>query len=219
MFRSLKEKLNKFKKKATKELQSAGETEKPAVKSAKPETTRGSKLEGKKLGAKERPKQKIERKRSRGAKDAKGELSKTASLKRQIEKETEDQTPWEDTDQKEILGEEDSGWFAKTISDDKLNSIMWDLEVALLESDVALPVVDEVKSLLNKELAGKKVKRGSDLEDIIETALKNSIFNVLSTKIIHFDQFIETQKKPVKLMFVGVNGTGKTSAIAKIAFR
>jgi fused signal recognition particle receptor len=220
MFRSLKEKLNKFKKKATKELQTRGEMEKPAAKpDAGSAAKMGSKLEVKKLAEVKKPKPRIERKRSRGARGAKGGLSKSASLKRQIEKETEDQSPWEDIGQKEILGDEDSGWFAKTISDDKLSSIMWDLEVALLESDVALPVVDEVKSYLNKELTGKKVKRSSDLESLIEAALRNSIYNVLTTKIIHFDNFIEKQKKPVKLMFVGVNGTGKTSAIAKIAFR
>jgi len=49
--------------------------------------------------------------------------------------------------------------------------------------------------------------------------LKAAIVNVLQTEVIHFDNFIKKNKKPIKLMFVGVNGTGKTSAIAKIAFR
>ena len=100
-----------------------------------------------------------------------------------------------------------------------MESILWDLEVALLESDVALPVVEEIKSLLKKELLGKKIKRGTELDTIIEIGLKNAVFNVLTTKTIHFDNFINKHKKPIKLMFVGVNGTGKTSAIAKLAFR
>ena len=45
------------------------------------------------------------------------------------------------------------------------------------------------------------------------------MINVLQSEIIHFDKYIEKHEKPVRLMFVGVNGTGKTTAIAKIAFR
>ena len=61
------------------------------------------------------------------------------------------------SNKKEILEEEDTSWFAKAIPESKLESIMWDLEVALLESDVALPVVEVIKESIKKELLGRKL--------------------------------------------------------------
>jgi fused signal recognition particle receptor len=222
MFRSLKEKLKQFRKKAVKELQEAdsepqkkGEIKKnkSPTEATKSQITPPESKKGKpqKIAASVSLKPVIKRKRSRG--------TPGISLKRKIETETKDETDWETVKKKDILEDEDSGWFAKAIPESKFENILWELEVALLESDVALPVVEEIKSILKKELTGKKIKRGSNLDDTIENALKNAVLNVLSSKVIHFDNYIKDHKKPVKLMFVGVNGTGKTSAIAKIAFR
>jgi fused signal recognition particle receptor len=223
MFKSLKEKLKLFRKKAISELEESGEplpdkdsgSEKmDSTKSMKPKEPKPDKRkDNKSLDSTKQKRPVIQRKRSRGIQKA------PASLKRKIEVETEDEAAWDEKGQKQILEGEDTGWLAKAIPDGKLDNILWELEVALLESDVALPVVEEVKKLLKGELIGKKVKRGSNLDTIIETALRNAVLNVLTSKVIHFDNFIKKHEKPVKLMFVGVNGTGKTSAIAKIAFR
>ncbi|MEM2900746.1 MAG: signal recognition particle-docking protein FtsY [Thermoplasmata archaeon] len=109
--------------------------------------------------------------------------------------------------------------FSKTIKEDKVEEFLWDLEVALLESDVALPVIDEIKDNLKKELVGKKVKIMQDIGEVVEESLRNAIAKALSIKPIDFDRFIETHEKPVVLMFVGVNGSGKTTTIARIAHR
>jgi fused signal recognition particle receptor len=113
-----------------------------------------------------------------------------------------------------IMG--DSG---RKISENMLDEILWDLEIDLLESDVALPVVEEIKKGVRDNLLGKKVERGYAPEDAIELALKSSIENVLKKNEFDFDQFIASRQKPVVIMFVGINGTGKTTAIAKIAHR
>ncbi len=60
------------------------------------------------------------------------------------------------------------------------------------------------------------MKRGLDFEDAIETVLKNSIKRILS-RPLDFMEFVEKNPKPAVVMFVGVNGTGKTTVIAKIA--
>jgi fused signal recognition particle receptor len=223
MFRSLKDKLKRFRKKAIKELQaeddSPGKTSggtlgsKVAVSDQK--TVRDDKAKVKPDERKKheplKPQKKPQRKRSR--------QPQATSLKRVIETETADETPWVESEKKAILEEQDEGWFTKAIPENKLDSILDELEVVLLESDVALPVIDEIKKLVKKEIVGKKIKRGLDLDTLIETALRNAVFNVLTSEIINFDEFIQTHEKPIKLMFVGVNGTGKTSAIAKLAFR
>jgi len=98
----------------------------------------------------------------------------------------------------------------------KVDDILWALELILLESDVALPVIDKIKEQIKKELAGQKI--GRDVKNIVEKALKNAISEVLVSNTINFDSIIQKKEKPVKIMFVGVNGSGKTTVIAKIVY-
>ena len=114
---------------------------------------------------------------------------------------------------------DDAGLFAKRIKEDGLDDMLWELEVALMEADVALPVVEEIKQGVRDNLLGKKFSRGHTLEEVVELSLKDSVHNVLKLNEFDFDEWFSQQKKPVSIMFVGINGTGKTTAIAKIANR
>ena len=107
----------------------------------------------------------------------------------------------------------------KRIKEGKLEDILWDLELALLEADVALPVIEEIKRNLKEELLEKRISRGVSPEDAIEAALRNAIKKALSVGKIDFDSFVKESEKPVVLMFIGVNGSGKTTTIARIAYR
>ncbi len=110
------------------------------------------------------------------------------------------------------------GWGSK-IKESKLDEILWDLKVALLEADVALSVVDEIEEDVRSNLVGKKIDRNYDLEQVIEASLKKAVKKALDIQKIDFDKFVKKSKKPVSVMFVGVNGTGKTTTIAKITHR
>jgi fused signal recognition particle receptor len=107
----------------------------------------------------------------------------------------------------------------KKLREGKIEDLMWDLEVALLESDVALPVVERIKENLKEDLSGRKVARGIEMEEAVERSLKNAIIKVLAQNPVNLDDYIKRHEKPVVLMFVGVNGTGKTTVIAKIVHR
>ena len=85
-----------------------------------------------------------------------------------------------------------------------------------MESDVALPVVDQVTAALRDELEGIKVGRREDVGNFIEHALRSAIRNVLTANTIDLVEYVRNHEKPVRLMFVGVNGTGKTTTIAKL---
>jgi fused signal recognition particle receptor len=98
----------------------------------------------------------------------------------------------------------------------KIEDILWALELILLESDVAQPVIEKIKVQIKKELAAQKI--GRDVKNAVEKALKNAISEVLVSNTINFDNVINQEGKPVKIMFVGVNGSGKTTVIAKIAY-
>lgn len=110
------------------------------------------------------------------------------------------------------------GWGSK-IKEGKLDEILWDLKVALLEADVALPVVEEIEEDVKLQLQGKKISRNYDVEDVIENSLKDAVTKALDIETIDFDDYVRQGEKPLSIMFVGVNGTGKTTTIAKIAHR
>ena len=102
------------------------------------------------------------------------------------------------------------------ISEEKLDDLLWDLEVGLLESDVAYSVIESIKKDIKEELKYASFERGK-IGELVENVLKNAISHVLMSGDLDFDKFIEEKKKPVVIMFIGVNGSGKTLSIAKIA--
>lgn len=112
-----------------------------------------------------------------------------------------------------------SSFLSKKIKDDPLDDILDELEVTLLESDVAYPVVQEIIVGVRNNLAGKKYGREYTLEEIVELAVKEAVSDVLRINVFDFDAWLAEQKKPTVIMFIGINGTGKTTAIAKIANR
>ena len=98
-----------------------------------------------------------------------------------------------------------------------LEEPMWALEMALMESDVALPVAEEIIREVKSDLVGKKRKIGADTGAIAEQSLRNALLTILSRNYLDFDEYIKSKEKPIKILFVGVNGTGKTTSIAKVA--
>ncbi len=107
---------------------------------------------------------------------------------------------------------------SRTIDEKKLDELLWDLEMGLLEADVAYSVIDSIKKDVKQEIKRMPFDKGKASE-LIETVLKNAIGHVLKSNNFDFNKFIEERKKPVVIMFVGVNGTGKTLSIAKIVFQ
>ncbi len=104
----------------------------------------------------------------------------------------------------------------RTIDDAKLDELLWELEMGLLESDVAYNVIDSIKKDIRDELSHISVGR-SQIGEFVESVLKNAISHVLTSNTFDFDQFLNSHKKPIVIMFVGVNGTGKTLSIGKMA--
>jgi fused signal recognition particle receptor len=110
----------------------------------------------------------------------------------------------------------DSG---KKIKNKDLEKILDELELILLSADVALPVAEEIKNGVLDNLTGKKYSRSYTLDEVVEMAVRDAVMDVLKVNEFDFDSWISEQKKPIVIMFVGINGTGKTTAIAKIANR
>jgi len=105
---------------------------------------------------------------------------------------------------------------AKTISDEKLENLLWELEIGLLESDVAYTVIESIKNDIKEELRYVSIQRG-EISEVIEQVLKHAISHVLEANSFNFEEFLKVTEKPIVIMFVGVNGSGKTLSIAKMA--
>ncbi|HEC95003.1 MAG TPA: signal recognition particle-docking protein FtsY [Thermoplasmatales archaeon] len=103
-----------------------------------------------------------------------------------------------------------------TIDEKKLDDLLWDLEMSLLEADVALSVIESIKSDIKEELRHIPGSR-SDVSRIVTQALKKAVSHVLTSNTQNLLELIDKGEKPFVIMFVGVNGSGKTTAIAKLA--
>lgn len=110
------------------------------------------------------------------------------------------------------------GLFGTRITDASLDDVLDSLEIVLLESDVALPVVEKVRRDLRKQLAGRKLKWGTDLEAAVRESFEASVRSILNLASPDLLARARAQApKPFIVLFVGVNGTGKTTTVAKVA--
>ncbi|MEM2968542.1 MAG: signal recognition particle-docking protein FtsY, partial [Candidatus Bathyarchaeia archaeon] len=104
---------------------------------------------------------------------------------------------------------------------ENLSPILMDFKMTLAENDVAFPVADRICDELQKRLEGMQVKRMEDRKKIVEENLRQVLLEVMLTnnKIDLLKKAEEKRRKgePLVLLFVGINGTGKTTTIAKVA--
>jgi fused signal recognition particle receptor len=123
----------------------------------------------------------------------------------------------------EDVEEEKSGFFSKlkdaftkkTLTAEKFDELFWELELAMLENNVAVEVIEKIKKDLRDELTSGKVSR-MGIEDIITTRLRRSIEELFDVDTFDFVQRIKEGPKPYKICIIGVNGSGKTTTLAKI---
>lgn len=103
-----------------------------------------------------------------------------------------------------------------TISDKDFENYSEELEIILLENNVALEVVDKILQELKLELVNKEIPKKS-LEEEIKKTLKLTIEKVLIEPFNLVEKIKNSGKKPYIILFCGINGTGKTTTIAKFA--
>ena len=131
-----------------------------------------------------------------------------------------------DKDKEDISadGEASGGLFSfvreKTISEKHVEDILFELEMELLQGDVAMEVASEVVDSVKNDLVGKKIKRSYDITEYTYLALKNAVADIIDIPGKSMTEMIEAKKQqgePLVVMFVGINGTGKTTTIGKLS--
>lgn len=167
-----------------------------------------------------------------------GRKKKEESLEEEADdesaEETEDGSEEESEDKKSFFSfgrkkseddEESSGGFfsfirEKTISEKHVEDTLWELEMGLLEGDVAMEVASEVVDSVKQNLVGKKIKRSNDITEYTFNALRDAVAEIIDIPGKNMTEMIEEKKaqgEPLVVMFVGINGTGKTTTIGKLA--
>ena len=140
------------------------------------------------------------------------------SLFRRKKKEESDEP--EDEDKKEKSGGFLSFIKEKSISEDDVEDILFELELGLLEADVAMDVSSVVVESVKNDLVGQKIKRSSDIEEYTYKALKNAVSKIIDIEGKSMTELLEekvAQGEPLVVMLVGINGTGKTTTIGKLS--
>jgi len=222
MFGFLKDKLKSWLGKAKDNVEKKTEKAEKSIKEAKkPE----------KIALAEKPKKEVKKeKRKRTEEELEQERQVTEHITEDLKKEkVEIKTTEEkfEEQKKEVLeaGEKKKGFFARLkevftykLKEEDFSELFEDLEMLLLENNVAIEVTEALKEQLKKELVGKEMKK-SEIADEIQTSLKKAISNILinpDNPIEKIKDFRKQNQEPYKILFFGINGAGKTTSIAKL---
>ena len=114
------------------------------------------------------------------------------------------------------------------INEKNIRKAIREFELLLIANDVSLKVAKQISKKLTVKMLGKRTKRFSDISKMIPVFAKSIILDLITPKEpFNLIEVLEnrrtqstqgTSKEPLKLLFLGINGTGKTTTIAKLAY-
>jgi len=122
---------------------------------------------------------------------------------------------------KKIFSETAKSLGQKSISKKEIDSIFDKLEISLMENDVAQEIVDKLTSKIKNEIQNLKLERSEDSEQVITTKLYSflsDLFSSTNNKPDIIQSILEKKRSkagPYSIIFLGINGTGKTTTVAK----
>jgi len=104
---------------------------------------------------------------------------------------------------------------------ENLHPVLQDFRLSLIENDVAVSVADHICGELEARLDGVQVKRLEDKRQVVRDSLRRVLLEIMVTgEKIDLLTMVEKKRglgEPFVVVFVGINGTGKTTSIAKVA--
>ncbi len=107
----------------------------------------------------------------------------------------------------------------KEFTEGEIDEFISGIEVDLLQANLALGVIDSMKSGLKEKLVGKPVSRGS-AGDVIKRTFRDILLEIVNKEPVDIQQVIRNARsegRPATILFLGFNGSGKTTTIAKIS--
>jgi fused signal recognition particle receptor len=109
----------------------------------------------------------------------------------------------------------------RTLKEDEVEKILLEFELALIESDVAQDIAEDLTKKVKEAVIRTRIERSTDPEGYLKTHLQEAVKEVMS-EAAGLDLLSQLKEKKTsggvfKIVFLGINGTGKTTTIAKIA--
>jgi len=176
--------------------------------------------EGEKEGEKEKEEVGREEKRREQEKERQKESEREIKEIRTEEREEskEESKEEEEREEKGLLTKLRKKFGKTKIKESYFERFFEELEIGLIENNVAIDVLDYLKEKLRSEIIDKEIKK-SEVESVIKKALKKAVASLLLEPFDFVEKIKEKvrKEKPFVIVFFGINGVGKTLTIAKIA--
>lgn len=105
-----------------------------------------------------------------------------------------------------------------TLTENQIDSAMRDIRLALLEADVALPVVKSFIESVREKAKGQEVVKSVSPAQMVVKIINDEMIKLLSPDESE-SQINLNNTPPVNILIVGLQGSGKTTASAKLALK
>jgi signal recognition particle subunit SRP54 len=102
------------------------------------------------------------------------------------------------------------------LSEADVESAMRDVRIALLEADVALPVVKDFVAAVKERAIGAEVLRSVTPGQMVIKIVHDRLVEMLGTDAAEIDL---RAAPPAAILMIGLQGSGKTTTSAKLAYR
>jgi signal recognition particle subunit SRP54 len=102
------------------------------------------------------------------------------------------------------------------LTEDDIDSVMREVRIALLEADVALPVVKDFVASLKAKALGAEVVRNVNPAQMVIKLTNDHLTQLLGSE---YQAINLAAEPPVAIMMVGLQGSGKTTSTGKLALR
>ena len=100
------------------------------------------------------------------------------------------------------------------ISDSDIDNTMREIRIALLEADVALVVVKDFVNNVKNNIVGKEVLKSIQPDQMIIKLVQDELIKILGSN----NEPLKIEKEGLtKILFCGLQGSGKTTSVAKLA--
>ncbi|MDR1850536.1 MAG: signal recognition particle protein [Mycoplasmataceae bacterium] len=101
-----------------------------------------------------------------------------------------------------------------TIKEEDVANVLKEIRITLLDADVNLLVVKNFIKKIRDEVVGKTLSPKEDPQQFLINAIKEELINILGKQ----ERELNTDKPLLKIMLVGLQGSGKTTSCAKLAY-
>jgi signal recognition particle receptor subunit alpha len=111
----------------------------------------------------------------------------------------------------------------KVLTSDDLAPIMAELESLLVSKNVTAEITSGLCSSVQKSLLGQKVTGAQTISEMVYSSMQDAVYRILTPKrsidvLKEVRDKVASRSGPYVIVFVGVNGVGKSTSLAKTAF-